>query len=676
MKKGERKKLNSNLKKQLLIAMLILFLVIIIIFGAKIYLYIKIFLGNDVVISLSENKNTFFINNGESDKVEFTIRSSSNILCTTECEYTFVELNNKRIVAKETFSLKPEISVKKEFTLFADGSGEGQDIYRLNLECHAIYTQFCPSEKKPTIRSPLIIVNRELNEKEFNDKNTSKNNIIEMIRELNEGSNIILSLNKTFNETDKIIINDEYINVANLENSLINEQNLSYLKEYWDQQSFSKLYSETEKTKKNILGISSEVKKLNSSVSNNISEFNLIINNCKGFYSNISYFKIKKDYVANQSKIEELGSLIDNFNIFIDRLNNQSTINSKYEYYKNFSEKIIPFIKLMNNEITPNINQNLSDFKLNNLNEVNLIEIIINYTNATYFSFNLDDPKKSCCLFGKCEFCCEDEICKDDPNKYPIVFLHGHSFSKGYSAESSLDSFDEMQIKLEGDNYLNAGTITLYSEVNETKGLWSLINYPLTLRTSYYFDFLKDPNNPAVIQTKSENIDSYAVRLKEIISKVKEKTGRKKVILITHSMGGLVARRYVQLFGTEDVDKMILIAAPNKGVIGTAAEYCDLFGETLECNDMKSGSLFMSKLNNGDTINMPIYNIVGLGCDTDGYDGDGIVTKDNAVLDGAENIFVQGHCDSLNKFHTNIVNIDMYPEVYNQVIKILKNESV
>lgn len=64
-----------------------------------------------------------------------------------------------------------------------------------------------------------------------------------------------------------------------------------------------------------------------------------------------------------------------------------------------------------------------------------------------------------------------------------------------------------------------------------------------------------------------KNCDHSARKyLLETIDYAKEKSGCEKVNLICHSMGGLVARSYVQSdYYDYDVDKMIIIATPNAG---------------------------------------------------------------------------------------------------------------
>ena len=139
-------------------------------------------------------------------------------------------------------------------------------------------------------------------------------------------------------------------------------------------------------------------------------------------------------------------------------------------------------------------------------------------------------------------------------------------------------------------------------------------------------------------------------------------------------MGGLVTRRYLQIFGDNSVYKGILIASPNHGVNGTILKYCSLFGAKLECDDMAPDSLFLNKLNNAKKPTIPIYNIIGIGCDTDGETGDTVVTNKSAYLDYATNYFINGTCSELNfnSLHTKIVDPNKNPQVYNIVKEILK----
>ena len=154
---------------------------------------------------------------------------------------------------------------------------------------------------------------------------------------------------------------------------------------------------------------------------------------------------------------------------------------------------------------------------------------------------------------------------------------------------------------------------------------------------------------------------------------MKQVTKKDKIDIITHSMGGLVVRRYMQVFGSDSIGKLILIAAPNNGIKDKEYGYCKLFGETNECEDMHTGSLFLNKLN--DIKNQPkmpeTYVIIGSGCDMDGSDGDGVVTVENAKLPGYTPIIIKGKCQGSDVLHNKLLDIEKYPEVYSNITAIL-----
>lgn len=281
--------------------------------------------------------------------------------------------------------------------------------------------------------------------------------------------------------------------------------------------------------------------------------------------------------------------------------------------------------------------------------------------NESPASLSLREPAPQCCIFGQCAACCDSGGCSRNT---PVVFLHGHAFNKDVSAEYSLDAFNKVQSLLEKDGYLNVGAITLYTDESVPPGIWGRIDAPVTVKASYYFDLFEEPENYVVVQTNSESIDTYAVRLKELIDRIKYRTGKPKVQIIATSMGGLVARRYVQVFGSGSVSGLILVGTPNKGIVGDVADFCPLIGERLECRDMSSGSLFLNKLNREPLPQIPIHNIVGAGCGTGNDAGDGIVLARNAFLDGASNYFINGTCTRLLPLHATLLDTDIHPEVY------------
>lgn len=61
------------------------------------------------------------------------------------------------------------------------------------------------------------------------------------------------------------------------------------------------------------------------------------------------------------------------------------------------------------------------------------------------------------------------------------------------------------------------------------------------------------------------DIESFAEQLHARIEAVRCVTGAERVVLVAHSMGGLVARAYVRRFGAQRVAKLITIGTPHHG---------------------------------------------------------------------------------------------------------------
>ena len=308
------------------------------------------------------------------------------------------------------------------------------------------------------------------------------------------------------------------------------------------------------------------------------------------------------------------------------------------------------------------------------INKIKIEKIKINETKQINFSISLPEQTDICCVFSICKPCCEGEKCYNDNSTYSIIFIHGHDLNSNIPADYSLDVFNKIIGKLEQENYIDAGAISFYTTSDSTqKGVWGVSGYPLLIKGSYYFDTLKQPENYITFQAKSENIDTYAIRLKDMVDTVKYRTNKPKVTIVAYSMGGLVARRYIQIFGADSVYKMILIGTPNRGIAGKVADYCSLFGGgELECRDMTAGSVFLERLNLGSLPKISIYNIFGQGCDMQGGIGDGIVLEQNAVLDNAKNYIINGTCQTFKTLHNSLIDTDVHPEVYDIVSKAMK----
>ncbi|MBU4283572.1 MAG: alpha/beta fold hydrolase [Nanoarchaeota archaeon] len=389
----------------------------------------------------------------------------------------------------------------------------------------------------------------------------------------------------------------------------------------------------------------------------------IYLNMSKNDYANRSTNTIKKDIAENY--LNELPEDGYNNEIIKEILLAYVTNSTEGIYDINSTEEIVE--QIIKDQPESCQKPNITYYDLNNES----IELIKEEeTMPVKIGIEFDDPLPKCCVFGKCSPCCLSEECINDPSKFPIVFVHGHSVNKKTAADYSLDVFNKLQKELEKDGYLNAGSISLYTPVDTSPGVWGLSQAPVSIKASYYFDVFKEPENYVVVQIKSENIDTYALRLREIIQTIKHRTGKPKVILIAHSMGGLVSRKYLQIFGEDDVEKLIMIGTPNQGIEGDIAHMCQIIGDKYACRDMAVNSLFMNKLNRGELPNIEIYMIIGDGCHMDGQPGDGTVLIKNAKLEGemVKNFIINGTCDGLKMLHSKMLDPQLYPEVY----KIIK----
>jgi len=146
------------------------------------------------------------------------------------------------------------------------------------------------------------------------------------------------------------------------------------------------------------------------------------------------------------------------------------------------------------------------------------------------------------------------------------------------------------------------------------------------------------------------SIEDYANQVEEKVNKIISLTNCKKVNLLTHSMGGLVARYYIQeLGGSSNVNLCITLACPHNGTKFA------ILAKGKNGREMRPGSRFLLKLHNGKKDFTK--KIISIWSDFDNM----IIPHENAILDGAKNIKLEylGHVAFL-----------LSPRVY----KIIKRE--
>ncbi|MGI9404969.1 MAG: lipase family alpha/beta hydrolase, partial [Hyphomicrobiaceae bacterium] len=131
------------------------------------------------------------------------------------------------------------------------------------------------------------------------------------------------------------------------------------------------------------------------------------------------------------------------------------------------------------------------------------------------------------------------------------------------------------------------------------------------------------------------DIAETAKSLVAFVDRILAATGARRVDLIAHSQGGLIARYYVKkLGGRTKVDSLISLGAPHYGTELNVSGLCR------SCGQMLVGSRFLNELNAGDdTIGSVDY--------TNIYTRTDLIVfpfKNSQLRNGAANVLVQSQC--------------------------------
>src|SRR3989344_5711395 len=613
-----------------LISVGVIVLILLIILGIR----INFIINDELNIKLSPLDRNIITTYDKQNNITFEFINDNSFLCKSSCTYSFTDLSNNKVLEEGDLVLRSKSKVVKSYNLTPSNYGAGQEIFLFQVTCNNIKSVVCGTDGQERFKSSFVTLSYDLSEEErarvlkINDDLNSFLEILKIVdikrQEINylfERSNLKLKDTLFFDDLD--LFNNDLLIIGDYFSDLFNKS--KYMINLWDDDNYVPL---------SII--------LNDSSSN----ISLV-------YNKINYSEIK------------LFDLIDNYNSLAYDLNSLSdrflVIDSLIEYY-NLSNNTVALQEV--------INIKTEFVKLNySYNDKNTS---INFNSSVSINIKIKEP--ICCVFGSCKVCCTINTCKNDPSLYPILFVHGHAFNKKTSPEVSLNSFTKMQNRLQEEGIINAGQIDLQNLEEITPGEYGKSGNPISVRGSYYYIHYYDLGKYAITTQKSERIENYALRLSEIINILKERTGSEKVNIIAHSMGGLVTREYIRIFGDNSVSKVILIASPNNGISGRTNDLCDFLGSKKECEDMTEGSVFLKRLNNSKIQNARVYTIAASGCSVNKEDGDGVVKLKNVPLSYATNFVVNGTCTDFFKvnLHDTILDPDKTPEVYDIVKEVLK----
>ena len=132
--------------------------------------------------------------------------------------------------------------------------------------------------------------------------------------------------------------------------------------------------------------------------------------------------------------------------------------------------------------------------------------------------------------------------------------------------------------------------------------------------------------------SSAQTNEAIAQQLSSRVNLALSQTGKTKVDLITHSMGGLSGRYYLKfLGGTAKVDEFVSLGGPNHGTSSLALAFCS--STPMSCEQMNYNSTFLTTLNAGDeTPGLVRYLTIESDCDP-------VINPDDSVkLSDAENL--------------------------------------
>ena len=676
MKKEDywRKEPKQNRLGGIWLVIIVVFVIValsLLVFSSKIPGLINSLFGKDILVKVDMNKQDFFLKHQEKEDINFKISIQGNSFCKAECNYRFNDISRNETIKEENFTLDL-IPRTVNFTLEPKRLGKGQELYRLDLKCKGVYSTLCQITEKENIQNILISLQYDLNddEKLLKENSLQKLNLLRV--NLNSWHSDLIYFNESINELNKSALIDEIIyDKSSLEESIIElDDKLEKLKLLWKKQDYFILNESLGSEEIFFNYFKKDIIEFNKTVEDNLYLFNSILEKLN--LSRNMLNEMRSALILNEtnfSRYLEVNETISDFNSKLKTIQARNSIELKNMLSKEIFNKTLELYHDFKNQ-TSNIT--IPEGVYNNLSKINFKKI--EFLKQDYnLGVSFDEPNEECCVFNDCNDCCLGGSCLEKEENLPIVFVHGHDFSKYASAENSLYQLDKIQDKLEQAGFLNAGAISMNSKTGDY-GVWGKANIPITVKLSYYLDLKNNSGEYVLTSFKNENITAYANRLKNLIDIVKYKTGKQKVVIVAYSMGGLVSRKYIQLYGQDSVSKLILVAVPNKGIVGEISSFCPVLGESKECDDMEVNSTFMQELAQANNLTIPNYAIIGTGCTMLNGKGDGIVLEKNAKLEGATTFTIKGDCSG-GFLHTKINDPKLYPKAYGIIKEILEGEA-
>ncbi|PJE81686.1 hypothetical protein COU58_01210 [Candidatus Pacearchaeota archaeon CG10_big_fil_rev_8_21_14_0_10_32_42] len=638
-----------------------IFMILSILFFINFYLYVKALIGNDLFISLNSGDKNLILNNGEEGTFDVKARVLINPFCHASCKLSMKDLGNGELLYNESLFLGFSMPFSKKIPVKINEESYGQKLYEVSLSCETLREKLCYTKTDyQKSRTEIVSIEHKLNNLQKEKAENLKNQTEFVNKEFYNLKNNLNALKFNFSYLDLSKFENDSVSFNEFINSF--NANVSKLIIFYESQKYSDLEKEINLSIEELKNVSLKFNHFNSSLQSEINLYNSMVENLTLMHEELAFIE---EYNFSNYSIEIAELFVGNFNLAIINLSEKDFVFKKIyllNIIKSEKENLLNIIEEENNSAI------VREMKITkNLSEINFSKINIGAEIPAH-TFVLKEPSPICCLNNECYPCMEDANLN-----YPIILIHGHNFNKKLSVETSLDALNGLSQSFENDGYINAGSLYQNTYDELSKGYLGKVNRSVIFKPTYYLDPSKE-GDPFAMNSEWGDMDTYASRLNEIILNVKYLTGKDKVILVAHSMGGLVVRRNIQLYGGEEIEKLILVTVPNHGVDGFVLNYCSFFGVDVECAQMDKSSSFMNLINEAPELKVPTYNLVGLGCFWENSVGDGIVKNESAYFEGVENLFFNGKCNGFDFFHGNVFDTSLYPEIYETIKKLIENK--
>jgi len=105
---------------------------------------------------------------------------------------------------------------------------------------------------------------------------------------------------------------------------------------------------------------------------------------------------------------------------------------------------------------------------------------------------------------------------------------------------------------------------------------------------------------PITLEPVYGPIDALVVPLAAAVDEVLSETGRSQVVIVAHSMGGLVARAYLRDYGARKVARLITLGSPHHGSVHAC------LGAGLNAREMEPGSAWLAALAAAESGGFPV----------------------------------------------------------------------